>query len=441
MHVPGTTRLVHAAWAMNTMAWGLSLAKLRCGLGAFIFLYAASARAEPVRVEVGTVEGPSYSRVRAAVQIALKQRPEVQVVRKAHDAIIKGKVTQLQGGTLQVRLDLYDKVRAIRGSALFEGREPKALALDIKSRLWTQFGSTLSRGRDHFRGPRLRRTRKKRVRSPSPSPSPSLKPVESKPLDSAPSIRQGAGFQPLRSTPGSDIFRFGVGVGLFSRSLSWNDNVLQDLAEYSLGSAPAFRGDVAWFPGAHFTNGPLSWVGLDIEAELPFAVESNRDGVIFPTAASAWRVGLLGRVPMRNFEGQIGIGFSERRFDLERSDTGEEVADLPRVRYQNLSARAAILGRFFSRLDAAIRLGWGFMLDAGEIGRAGWFPNGSSHMAEAGVSSTLYLVSGLGIFARFDWHGAFFSFEPEVGDLRVAGGASDNYFMGTLGVSFSASGP
>lgn len=422
--------------------------------------------AAAVDVRLGKVRGPSWSRVRAAIQVVMAAHPDVRMVRSGEQVRLGGR-TRETGGVLLAELSLIDASGEVLKRARFRGVSGRDLAADIKARLWDEFSYPLTALKNGQKPAKLAAVKESKNKASRAQRSRSTRPRSSSKSRSESSVRarsassRRSGPRPTGSREpaaearaevslerngspvqlGDEALRFNFGVGVFSRQLNWVDDLFGQLAGYELGAAPALRIDAQWFPGAHVAKtGPARWVGLEVEAELPFGVESNRDGQSFPTAASAWRFGLVGRLPLDFFEGQLSLGYSERRFHVEESAEGFEIPDLPEVRYQTFGARLAAAVRIFDRVDLVGRAGWGFMLDAGPIGRANWFPRSSSHTASAGGTLKVDIINQLGAFARFDWHGAFFDFNSEPGDARVAGGAADHYYMGVLGVAFAAPG-
>lgn len=424
---------------------------------------AALARAEgPIRL--GKVAGPSWSRVRAAMQVVLTRKG---VSLATPGTLESGRMTGLVRevrGVFVADISLLDASGRLRGRAEFRGGTGRALAKDVKARFWSEFGdqvraltaSTVAEPTEATERPKSpppqprarpsatakakpkaeRRRPKRRARASTPPPSKRRAAAPSSPV----ALRsEGPATAPpaLPRTLANEAIRFRVGVGLFARELSWVDDLFESLAGYQLGAAPAFRFDAAWFPGAHFESGPLSWVGLDVEAELPFAVESNRGSTSYPTAASAWRLGVLGRLPLDPVEIRLGAGIGERRFHLETSEEGFSVPDLPEVRYQTFGFRAGLTVRLADRVDIDAHGSWGLMLDAGAIGRGPWFPRSESHTAGAGGGLAVHIDGGVSAFGRFDWQGAFFNMRPEPGDARVAGGALDQFYLASVGVAFA----
>ena len=432
-------RFLSVGWSPGralAMAWVLG------ALGAAV----PSVAHAQIEMKLGRVKGPSWSRVRAAIQVSLTARQEVQMVRKGGVGRVGGQVRK-GGRGLVADLAVRDSEGRPKGRARFSGVDGRDLARDIKERLWSALGGEiLSLEAEPAVAQAVPPPRRLRIARPRPSSTREDRDLAQGEPERAPEpvaeLESSSEERPSRPAQGlaGEALRFELGAGIFSRDLGWVDDLFDELAGYSLGGAPAFRMAAEWFPGAHFTQGPASWVGLEVDAELPFAVESDREGESFPTAASAWRVGLLARYPLDFLEASLGFGFAERRFSIEASEEGSAIPDFPEVRYQTLGLRARIAFRLEDRIDLALRGGWGFMLDSGAIGRANWFPNSESHTASVGARVGYQLGQGLGLFARFDWQGAFFDLRPEPGDARVAGGATDNFYLGTAGVSFSAQG-
>lgn len=399
-----------------------------------LLLGAGPALADAVPVKIGKIRGPGWSRVRAAVQRSLASHDEVQLVRDGEAAVVTGAIKKAKAGLIAT-LEVSDGAGATVGSAVFRAKTKKGIADRVQKSFWSELGPAL-------RGLAPEPAPVAELEPPPPPAEATAAPAAERPAAErrAPEGRQRASREPARRGGPSGLagekFRFSMGVGVFSRQLGWADDLFQQLASYELGAAPAFRLGATWFPGAHFTDGPLAWIGLESEAELPFAVESEREGVSFPTSASAWRLGALFRLPTEVFEARLGVGLAERRFHLEVSDEGTTIADLPEVRYQSLSTRLGFTVRIFDLIDVEAHGGWGFMLDAGPIGRSQWFPDSASHTASAGGGLEVTIAPGLAAFGRFDWQGAFFDFSPEPGDARVAGGASDMYYLTSIGFAF-----
>jgi hypothetical protein len=408
-------------------------------------LAGASAEAQ-VRMRLGKVKGPGWSRSRAAIQVALERREEVEVVRSDPDGRVGGRIRR-GGRGFVADLFVLTPDRERRGRARFSGVDRRALARDIQERLWRQLGDEILALRPQAspagdadlppgEAPAETAAPPPGPGAPDkPSKRPARPPVKPRPAPAASVKAAATGPRTLAA----EVFRFSMGAGVYARQFTWVDDLFENLAEYSLGGAPSFRLGAEWYPGAAFGGGPEGWIGLEAEAELPFAVESDREGVSFPTAASAWRLGVLGRFPTDLVEVRLGVGIAERRFAIEVAEGGLTVPDLPEVRYQTLSARVGLTARLLERVDLSVQGGWGFMLDAGAIGRRPWFPGSSSHTASAGAALGVHIARGFGLVGRFDWQGAFFDLNPRPEDegVGVAGGASDQFFLGTVGLSYA----
>ncbi len=419
--------------------------------GLCVALAAPTAGAE-VAIEIGKVKGPGWSRIRAAVLSTVSARPELEVVRTNGDGRIDGVVRRAGRGQVAT-LTVVDAAGVARGSARFSGVNAAAVAADVKERLWAELGSVFSSLEPKSRPAPAAEAAKGPAQEdkPAPAPKPAPPPAATRradprrvePRPAAAPTAQATASPPRAEAGGSartlaqEAMRFRFGLGWFARDFSWVDDLFSSLASYQLAGAPSFALGAQWFPGAHANSGPLGWVGLEVDAELPFALTSERLDDSFPTAASAWRVGLIGRIPVGPVEVAAGVGLDERRFAIEPSAAGAVVSDFPEVRYTTLSTRLAVTVRALDVLDLSVRGGWGFMLDAGAIGRELWFPRSQSHTASAGAMVRVELGSGVGVYGQFDWTGAFFDLAPEPGDARVAGGAADHYYLGSAGLSYA----
>lgn len=454
-------------------------------------LSTASAAEAATATRLGKVRGPQWSRVRAVLQLTLSKRSELNMVSADAEAIVRGKVSK-GGRGLVATISVHDAEGQAKTKARFSGVDSRGLIRDIQERAWDELGPALvaigappaeeakvvapsrapvqaakskadeeeaaSRAREAERAKKARAEEAAEKRRQAREAREAREAQEAEASRTRAAKQSAAAASPTRTetrrstegglgAPGAldeDAIRLAMGLGFFSRSFSWTDDIFEDLAAYELGGAPMFRVGAQWFPGAHLSDGIAGWFGAELDFELPFAVDSevglvDAEGqvetVSFPTSASAWRVGLVGRIPLEVFEVSLGLGYGERRFHLEVSDGGLQVTDLPEVRYQTLDARLALLLRISETVDISAFGNWGFMLDSGPIGRF-WFPRSSSHMAGAGGQVTVHVTEGVGVFGRFDWQGAFFDLQPEPGDTYVAGGASDTYMSASLGLSY-----
>ena len=66
-----------------------------------------------------------------------------------------------------------------------------------------------------------------------------------------------------------------------------------------------------------------------------------------------------------------------------------------------------------------------------------WFPRATGAGLDAGAMLTFHAKPWLELYARVDLRRYFFAMNPEVGDPWIAGGATDQYVGGALGIAVS----
>ncbi|MNC91860.1 hypothetical protein D3C83_81900 [compost metagenome] len=81
------------------------------------------------------------------------------------------------------------------------------------------------------------------------------------------------------------------------------------------------------------------------------------------------------------------------------------------------------------------------LLAYGELGGPDWFPHTSGGAVEAGLGVSYALAPPLWLEAELGFTRYFLSFHPETGDpsvvvtRRIAGGAIDQHYSGSLGAA------
>jgi hypothetical protein len=153
-----------------------------------------------------------------------------------------------------------------------------------------------------------------------------------------------------------------AGVRVVSRDLSWNRDVNNALQPFSMGNEAAFGFQLAWYPGAHFTSGWASQLGIAASGEyVPDVSAQTMNGAAYPASDSDYWGGLRGRMPLGPADGMLTLGYGQHAF-LVRSGTNASRADLavPDVKYSYLRVGA----------DGRLRLPANFSLLAGVAYRA-----------------------------------------------------------------------
>lgn len=227
----------------------------------------------------------------------------------------------------------------------------------------------------------------------------------------------------------------------FSRRLSYNQDLYGLLREYSLQFGPAVLLTGRWYLGAHFTNGFGAHLGIDFSWERAFGIDSKRaDGEVFPTNSRAWYVGARGRLPYGRHEFSVGAGYGLHSFVVESAGPSQpgrlNVPLLPGATYRYIGFGAE--ARFVTEVGfvGTIRIGYRVLTDLGGIESNLWFPRASGGGMDAGVEVGWAFDEGLELRLGWDVRRYFMSFNPQVTDPNIAGGAVDQYFGYTLGLAY-----
>jgi hypothetical protein len=231
----------------------------------------------------------------------------------------------------------------------------------------------------------------------------------------------------------------GVGAAFFTRNLSYVDDLFGALRPYQLGGAPALRLSVAWYPGAHFSRGTLSHVGLEARASYALGLSSrNAAGVEFPTRALSYEASLRGRLPAGRHAFGLAVGYGRDLFDIQPA--GAAQAGVPAVAYGY--ARGGLDAQLWltESIGVKARAGWRQLLSTGGFQTTAWFPRQRGAGIDAALAGTLAVAEGLEVELGAELRRYFFALEPEPGDANVAGGALDQYLVGTLGLSWALGG-
>jgi hypothetical protein len=227
------------------------------------------------------------------------------------------------------------------------------------------------------------------------------------------------------------VLDIAAGAALFTRNFSYNDDFYQTLQGYSLGAAVAPAVDLTWSPlfggRGYFTGHIAMSVGLQ---------SKDQAGNSFPTQALAWGAGLGYRFLIGE-KSHVGLEARFERQGFTISGTASNPKpDIPDVGYSALAVGVDLRFSLFGPVSLLGGADYRHLFAVGEIGSAAWFPRQSGMGVDAHVGIGVELgrsfeIRILGTLQRYG-----FSFNPEPGDPRVAGGATDTYLSGGLLLAF-----
>ncbi|MEQ9318917.1 MAG: hypothetical protein RIF41_07135, partial [Polyangiaceae bacterium] len=250
-----------------------------------------------------------------------------------------------------------------------------------------------------------------------------------------------ADFEPNR--PGSELFSLGVGVEFGGRFFDYNDAVFDNLRPYDVFGVPGLHVMGEVYPLAPWDIVVASDIGLTVSFMQAFGLSSQTDdeSLQFSNNYNRFTAGLRYRFRIGEKDDHpfvIGIdgkfGFLNFSFDPENEASIENADEVGTVSYlfirPGLDARLPIADWF------ALMPAFGYVAPLSK-GEAYDRVNGAS-VHGLDMELMLAFVVGLGFEVRtgVEYMRYFASFDPQVGDTFVAGGALDQYLMLRAGAAY-----
>ncbi len=229
-----------------------------------------------------------------------------------------------------------------------------------------------------------------------------------------------------------------LGVGPMWRDQAYNDSAMNAPFRYynEMGSPALWVSlSVGFYPLALSGDGMLSNLGLVAGFGTALGLKSTDEtGAELDTGASAFHVGVRGRLPLDGSELGLTVAYGARSFSTEAPDT----TPIPDVSHSFLRLAGDGHIGLSEALGLELNLGYLLRLGSGELEDAEYFPELSGGGVELGLAGVFALGdSGLSLRASFEWQRFFFSLNPEVGAQRVVGGAVDNYYTFLIGARYA----
>ncbi len=399
----------------------------------------ANAQDGPVAIE--SFEGPQASKMRKSVIASLK-KGKIKFIKKAKaDAAgadlstPEGRVkmgqetgaaayitaTVKRGKRWTVNVVVYNLADGSEaGSKEFKARKPRALAGVIKKKAFSELKDILAA---------TSAPKKAAVAAPPPKEEPE---EEKEPEEETPEAPEEPDTPSEPSEDPALIAR--VGMHLISRSLAYNDDVWGSLRPYDLGLAPAPGITLETYPGAFVGGGWMADIGLRVHYERSFGLESeDAQSNAFPTTYSLLNVGALYRLGLGPLSVKTGVGFFAQEFEIDKSSVADP-PDIPSVAYNGVDLGLS-LGMDLGLLELEAAFKYMVVFDTGEIEKS-FFRDATADGYYTALTIAYPLFAGLSADLTVDWTRFAFTFGPEVGDVFVAGGATDDYYGANVGVSY-----
>lgn len=226
--------------------------------------------------------------------------------------------------------------------------------------------------------------------------------------------------------------RLGVGFSSLTRSFEYRDDIFEALSKYTLPFGPAITADGELFPGAFFTSGIGAHFGVTGSFNSVLGVSSKANDVRFATSSLRARASVVGRIPFKRVEFQIGFGWALQTFSIAASSAGTVRPNIPDVHYSGLRPSLQLSFHFSPLFHLHLGGAYQILLSKGELSTTGYFPRST------GAGADLWLGIGIRPMPHFelrlqaDYARYFFSMNPQLGDPYIAGGALDQFVNASL---------
>jgi hypothetical protein len=264
-----------------------------------------------------------------------------------------------------------------------------------------------------------------RIAVPAPAPTPTL---------AANTVELGEEAKPARQH--LTQLEIVVGSRIFSRSLSYRDDLFHMLRPYDLGAAAAVLVTADWFPWASASRA-LSPFGLTATFEQALGLSSlGPDGTQYPTTAAFYSGGVKVRLPIGGSELSGTAAYGVHRFAIEASNSSQPKPQIPDVDYHFVRIGAASRIGLGSRFCVGLEAAYLHILDTGEIASASYFPRATVIGVEGEAFLGWELFEGWQLRSSFDVRRYAYAMNPQPGDPMIAGGAVDQYLSASFAIAY-----
>jgi hypothetical protein len=236
-----------------------------------------------------------------------------------------------------------------------------------------------------------------------------------------------------------------IGIRGYNRQFKYTGITSGPLVPYELGLAPTVFIAARLYPAAFSSDGVLSNIGLMGRFELGIATSTNyqatpgAEPTKLSTNAYEYQLGVRGRLPLGRFELGIFALYGNQSFSLggDENPAGAAYALVPDAHYHYIRT-GLDLRAYISKLIVEAHVAPRFLTSMSEIDLARvWFPGAVGSGLDGGLMLGWQFLPWLtaavgGDFVRY---GFDFNNLPATPPPRViAGGATDTYLSGWLGV-------
>jgi hypothetical protein len=344
-------------------------------------------------------------------------------------AFFRGKMGGGQGGYILALTVIRGENGKSLGTVAFHGRTIAELKKAIASDLLSEVEPMLARaaGKETADTAVVAPPPPKPEPEPEPEPEPKPEP-ESKP---EPAEKPEPEPEPARTDGTCPFLELDLALGATQRAFNWVDEVRGPLRGFDMNYAPYGTLRAAYRPFAHSRCGFMSGFGVRLGYERAFGITSTLGQQALDTLAFAFEGQVELKIPFSVFFVTPRTGFVYRQFQVAGNYTPD-----PRYKLWALGLDAGMrLGVFLTELGGSAR----FVLDAGSLQSADWFPEatGFGWQAEARIGAAP--LAWLDAYALVEYESYSFDLNPTATGAYpngVATGSYDRYLRFGLGARF-----
>jgi hypothetical protein len=215
----------------------------------------------------------------------------------------------------------------------------------------------------------------------------------------------------------------GVGFRGFTRTFGNTDGTSTTLG-YS-GASSGVAAEASYFPGAFATKSLWGDLGLFAEGQLSLGLTTTFSSNHFATSATTVRGGLAVRVPSGRHMLLVHAGVESRAFSVAATSVeGVNRPALPNVGFLGPRAGLGYRVALTSPITLQVKAAFGWALQQGELGSAGYFPSSSTFGLDAQVAVSFAITAGVEVRVIGDWSRAFITLDAShtAADQSFGGG-------------------
>lgn len=272
--------------------------------------------------------------------------------------------------------------------------------------------------------------------SPEPPPAPAPAPREPEPEPATDIVARSEEAPPPREVRRLEVE---LGTALVGRQFEYSGVETSNLRWYSADLIVSPRLEVELFPLAFIGGGPAAKLGLEASFASAVGHRSQRNnGVSYPTSmtqleATAKYLLALGESASLS----PLVGYRRASFSVGGGDDGSTLDGLPGIAY---STAVAGLGAEVTWAGGSVvtfgELSYLAVLSSGEIVSPAYFPRGAARGLEGRLGIGVRVLPSLELRASGQLTRYGFTFQSQPEDTYVAGGATDQYLGGTVGIRY-----